>query len=244
MKTTVFTLLLLFFLYGLQAQSCTVRVDSLQGKYSGECKKGKADGMGTAIGVDTFTGSFKNGFPDGAGKYTWHNGDWYNGQWKNGVFEGRGTLYKKDALHPDSLIIISGYWKKGQYTGAYEKPYTITALTNNFNDINFRKLNNTKTEFSIIVKSITSGASTLGDVHLPKPRLTGIQPLLGRFEQQVSDESSSLMHNQYTFRKVSFPFHAIFSFETAGKGENLHTEKIEVEIMEMGNWYLQLSIDN
>jgi hypothetical protein len=244
MKKIAGTLLMLFSLNGLFAQSCAVSVDSLKGQYKGDCKNGKADGIGTATGTDTYTGSFKNGYPDGEGKYSWKNGSWYEGQWKKGLFDGKGTLSKIDESKKDSLIIVSGFWKKGKYTGAVEKPYTITAITNNFNNISFRKLNNTQSEISIVVKCITSGASDVANVHLPKPKLVSMETLKGRFQQQVTDESSSLISNSYTFRQVSFPFHAVFSFETPSMYQNLHVEKIEVEILETGNWYMQLNIDN
>jgi len=227
----------------LSAQSCLVSVAALTGSYTGDCKNGKADGSGTATGNDTYTGNFKNGYPDGEGKYTWKNGNSYDGFWKNGLFEGRGTLKKADDNKADSLIVINGFWKKGKYIGQYEKPYTITALTNNVSDVNTRKLNNTKSEITITVKSITAGGATLSNPVLPKPRLVGIQDILGRFDQQANDESSAVS-NRYTLRGVKFPYHAILSFETAGAAKSLHVEKIEVEIMESSNWFIQVSIDN
>ena|ERR1043165_941939 len=84
------------------SQSCKVYVDSLKGQYTGGCQHGKANGYGTAIGVDTYTGNFKDGYPEGEGKYTWKNGTWYDGNWKRGLFEGNGTFNKIDEAHPDS----------------------------------------------------------------------------------------------------------------------------------------------
>ena len=67
--------------------------DSLQGTYKGTCKNGLANGHGTAIGIDSYTGQFLNGYPEGNGKYTWKNGSWYDGAWKKGVDDGKGTLH-------------------------------------------------------------------------------------------------------------------------------------------------------
>jgi hypothetical protein len=240
---SLFTLLSFFSFYS-RAQSCTVSVAALQGTYTGECKKDKANGKGTATGTDTYTGDFKNGYPDGIGKYTWKNGDWYEGGWKHGQFEGKGILNKYDSSKTDTVIIVNGYWKKNEFIGKYEKPYIITAITNNITNVSIRKLDNTKNEISINVKNITAGASDVEMVSMPKAKLISIQTIMGRFDQQVNNEFVSNVSNSYTLRGVTFPYHAILSFETAGPGKNLHVEKVEVEIMENNNWYIQINIDN
>lgn len=244
MKTMLLVLIVLTSAVTVCAQDCTVSVDSLKGQYTGGCKKGKAAGTGTATGTDTYTGSFKNGYPDGEGKYTWKNGNWYQGQWQHGLFEGKGTLHKTNEGIKDTLIIITGFWKKGKYTGAFDKPYTLTALTNNFSDLSIRKVGKTKAEISIVIKSITSGASDIANLHLPKPRLISVQSVEGKFQHQLNDETSSIINNKYSFQQVTFPFHAVFTFETESQYHNLHTEKIELEILESGDWYLQLNLDN
>ena len=71
--------ILLYFSYffivtPLLSQPCSVSVDSLKGEYNGDCKKGKAEGKGTAVGIDSYKGNFKNGYPNGEGKYIWKNG--------------------------------------------------------------------------------------------------------------------------------------------------------------------------
>ncbi len=243
MKSLIISFALLICVTNAPAQSCIISVATLEGSYTGDCKNGKANGIGTATGTDTYTGNFVNGYPEGEGKYTWKNGNVYDGFWKKGLFEGKGTLKKADDTKTDSLIIITGFWKKGKYIGQYEKPYTVTALTNNISDINTRKLNNTKSEITIAVKSITAGGTTLSTPLLPKPTLIGIQDISGRFDQRADDESSTIS-NRYTLRGVKFPYHAILSFETAGAAKSLHVEKIEVEIQESSNWLIQVSIDN
>jgi hypothetical protein len=249
MKTILCGCCFLLFTAGSFAQSCIVNITALKGTYNGECKKGKAEGMGTATGIDTYTGNFKNGKPDGEGKYTWKNGDWYQGQWSNGVFEGMGTLSKVDDNKIDSLIIITGFWKKGKYRGKYEKPYVVTALTNNISNISTRQVSDTKSEIYVDIKSSTSGGSSLAAATLPKPRLINIQPVEGIFEQQVNDETSSPVTNKYTFRGVKFPFHAIFTFEVTGNGSfetaatGAHRERVEIEIKESGGWLIQVNVE-
>jgi len=234
--------ILIFPVKSLLSQSCKVSVDSLKGVYTGNCDNGKADGKGTATGTDLYTGSFKNGYPDGEGKYTWKNGSWYDGSWKNGLFEGQGVYSKVSNNREDSSVLMTGFWKKGKYLGRYEKPYIAHTLTNNISDLTVRKLNGAGSEIVITVKSITGGASGLSGALLPKSRLTGIQLIEGRFEQQATDETSSPVTNKYILRKVTFPFYAIFSFEATGT--KLQTERVGIEFYENCNWYVQVSVDN
>src|ERR1700674_1110135 len=137
-KQMVLYFIFFFSATGLLSQPCKVSVDSLKGQYTGNCKKGRAEGKGTAVGIDSYMGDFKNGYPDGKGKYIWKNGSWYEGFWKNGLFEGEGTLSKIDK--PDSAVVLTGFWKKGKYIGKYEKPYIVYPITNNISDVNIRKL--------------------------------------------------------------------------------------------------------
>ena len=52
---------------------CKVKIQNLQGQYNGECKKGLANGQGSAKGVDSYTGEFRKGYPHGFGVYTYEN---------------------------------------------------------------------------------------------------------------------------------------------------------------------------
>lgn len=241
MKIILLYLILLFSTIKSFSQTCEVGLEALKGQYDGGCRKGKANGKGIATGIDTYTGYFKNGLPDGEGKYSWKNGDWYEGSWKDGLFSGKGTFSK--AYHaPDSSSIVTGFWEKGKYAGRYEKPYNVQVFTNNISDINVRKINKISPEIVINVKNITGGASNLTYTELPKSRLINIETIQGRFQQQVADETSSKIANIYTLRQVTFPFYAIFSFETTGT--KMQTEKVGIEILENANWDIQVSIDN
>lgn len=153
-KQIVLYFISFFFTTSLLSQPCTVSVDALKGQYTGDCKKGKAGGTGTGIGIDSYTGNFKNGYPDGQGKYTWKNGSWYDGLWKNGLFEGQGTLSNVDNTKPGETVILTGFWMKGKYIGSYEKPYVVRSTTNNINSLNIRKLNSITSEITLSVKNI------------------------------------------------------------------------------------------
>jgi len=223
------------------SQSCEVKADSLKGQYTGGCRKGLANGNGTATGIDSYTGDFKNGYPEGEGKYTWKNGSTYEGSWKHGLFDGKGTLNK--VSNTDKPMVMSGFWKAGKYIGQHEKPYEVHLLTNNISDVNVRKSNDKESVISINVKSITAGSSDEKYVHAPKPELKNIQQIEGRFEQEVDDTSASINSNRYTFRDVTFPFYAIFSFETKNDFK-FDSERFGLELFEDGKWNVQVNIDN
>ena len=57
----------------IMAQStCQVKLDAINVSYTGECKKGYANGHGEAKGEkDSYKGGFKKGLPHGFGIYTW-----------------------------------------------------------------------------------------------------------------------------------------------------------------------------
>lgn len=242
MKKISFCLIIVFMFADLSAQNCTVISDSLKGKYTGDCKKGLANGFGTAMGADTFTGNFKKGLPYGEGKYIWRDGSWYEGNWKNGKRDGIGT-YKTNNTGKDSITLITkGYWKDDKYTGQFEKPYQYELFTNNFSEFNVRKLNSVNDEITLNIKSILGGASSLSKVELPKPRLINVEILEGRFEQRVNDESSSKFANNYILRQVTFPFHAIFSFETDDQKKQVI--RVKLQIFESSSWYVHAVIEN
>lgn len=80
------------------------------GCIKGDCQNGE----GTYIykeGSAKYTGTFKDGQPEGFGVCVFSNGDRYRGQWVAGGFEGKGTLRMQDGTS------VVGYWKGGQFVG-------------------------------------------------------------------------------------------------------------------------------
>ncbi len=223
----------------VDAQECIVNVDSLKGEYSGDCSKGKAHGKGAAKGADTYTGDFKNGYPDGKGKYIWKNGNWYDGSWKKGLFDGEGALYKISA---DSVIITKGFWQKGKYIGKYESPYKVNSQSNAVTGVDIKKNNNELHDITIMVKSLSRASTVQGGGLLPKYRLTDIQIGEGKYDLQIPDERSSPYSNKYQLQRVSFPFRATLVFELVG-GSMPQKNNVSVEILEDGSWFIQVNID-
>lgn len=221
-------------------QNCKVLVDSLIGSYSGECKKGLANGNGSATGRDNYTGHFKNGFPDGNGKYSWKNGDWYEGEWKKGKQNGYGTFFRQNTDPKSKQETITGYFRNGEYLGKYEKPFTTEMLTNNFSSISVKKMNTMVAEITLTVKNTTAGGSTNSQPVLPKSEIKNIQLVQGNFTEMVYDTASQVT-NRYTLRNVIFPFSAVITFERARSVQQVAIAKLELN--ETGNWIIRVDVE-
>lgn len=128
-----------------QGPECQVLIPALAGSYTGECRKGLANGEGVAKGLDKYEGHFFKGKPDGKGTYTWADGSYYEGNWKNGMKEGEGKIVRGDS-------VITGFWKADVYKGKKQMPayrvvtsrnvgrYTITKTADPGNGIRLRLL--------------------------------------------------------------------------------------------------------
>jgi hypothetical protein len=221
----------------LLAQNCIILKDALKGKYEGACSNGMANGKGIATGIDSFIGNFKNGYPDGQGKYIWKNGDWYDGHWKEGEFDGQGIFHNKNFTNKDSCS-LTGYWKKGTYKGKYEKPYIIHAISNGIMDVVVNKVKQKgETIITLTVKCPTGGALSIGtlskEIVMSKIKLTDVLVQAGRIERQKNDEGSSTISNRYEFRKIEYPLYATFYFEG---------EQLQIELLENASYNISISI--
>ncbi len=98
-----------------QQADCKVNLPAISGSYTGECKKGLANGVGVARGVDSYKGEFFKGMPQGKGVYTWANGNYYDGEWKNGKRDGSGKFVAGDSVK-------TGFWKADVYQGVRQGP--------------------------------------------------------------------------------------------------------------------------
>ena len=102
---------ILFFVFvmnGFTQFDCKVLVENLQGQYNGDCKKGLANGEGSAKGIDTYVGSFRKGFPNGFGVYTYENGSNYIGKFRKGLKDGYGL--KNTITEAGDLVQYYGLW--------------------------------------------------------------------------------------------------------------------------------------
>jgi hypothetical protein len=230
MKHAVLILFLLIFSLHSYTQHCDVLMETLKGTYEGACKKGKAEGTGTATGEDSYSGEFKAGLPDGFGKYTWNNGDWYEGHWKKGVKEGRGIMKLAAPNTKDS--VLTGFWKKDQYIGKYEQSYKVHYKTADLIQISVKFEKSNIREIVFTLESTRGGAMGIGR-QLPKPTITNIDVMNGLFINQFS-QTNMPKTNTTTFRGVVYPFRARFS---------IGSELMDIEFFEEGKYVVDIRIN-
>lgn len=149
MKTVlIFTFIALFSncIYGQEIKGPVLKKE-LTGNYDGQLKRGLANGKGIAIGIDSYTGRFSKGLPEGEGTYSFANGDVYKGSFSKGLFSGKGILAIKRA---EGDSIVKGYWEDGKYVG--EKlipPYEISNKTGSVNPSIIRSGDGNKVEIAV-----------------------------------------------------------------------------------------------
>jgi len=133
--------------YSVSAQSdCKVYPSKLTEKYTGECKKGLAQGQGKAQGIDMYEGEFRKGYPNGVGTYTWKNGNVYVGEFKKGQKEGKG-VFTFQMNGKDSTTV--GYWRSDEYIGKDNKPPYRVMEEVSVDRISFRHSDSDRDEISI-----------------------------------------------------------------------------------------------
>ena len=205
-----------------QDADCKVLADSLKGTYTGECKNGKANGAGKAVGIHSYDGEFKSGLPEGKGKYTWTNGDFYYGSWKKGLKDGKGELHR---FENGKESLITGYWKKDNYRGEYENPYVIANVTSEIGRVQVSKMSENEASVSVTVESLISNQSASSSPFQTGTVMTAHQVTRGSY---MSKSSSALTNKEVTiFRGIVFPFRCTFNFGAS---------MIEIEFFEKGAW--------
>lgn len=223
MTKLITTALLLMTLYS-EAQDCMVEIEALKGKYEGECKKGKANGKGMAIGTDSYEGEFRNGYPDGAGKYTWKNGNCYEGTWKKGEIDGQGTMHYSLITGGDSTV--TGFWKKGQYVGKYKNLYSVYSRSHSVSNITFKKNKDNTNEVTIHSKYGSNSSVPIG-------AWGDMEIINGSFALKESiDDVPGLRIIRY--RAVVFPFRVKITYAI--------NQVLEFEIFEAGNWTTEIEL--
>ena len=225
-KFTTMKWLILFFLMIVitnnswaQNSDCKVLHKAIEGTYEGGCDKSKANGQGKAAGTDSYEGTFKNGLPEGYGKYIWHDGHYYVGLFKKGNKEGKGDMYYEAADGSDSTI--SGYWKKDKYVGEYEKSFELIASSTNVLKVDCNFSDAPGENIVINVHQLTNATGFNGVSMISY--VTSISPIQGTFlthnMQMLSNSSIT------TVRQVVFPFKAIFYLSNGEQAQILFNNK-------------------
>ncbi len=123
MFTGLLSILLVLTLNLHAQEDCKVLSKALDGEYTGDCKKGLAQGIGEAKGIDTYKGEFKKGLPHGTGTYIWAGGNSYEGGFRDGMKDGKGKMVFRKENETDS--IVTGYWSKDDYVGLTLMGYEV-----------------------------------------------------------------------------------------------------------------------
>jgi len=218
MKKIVLIYCFCFTAISLSAQDCKVLLKNINQTYTGDCKKGKADGNGTATGVDQYTGSFKKGYPDGKGVYTFKDGSVFKGTFKKGKREGEGIMTYKIAAAQDSLV--EGFWKKDSYVGRYEKPYKKIDNSPNVTAVRFTNIDKNQQKVRLYIRKD----------NFPVPNsMANIVVHHGTFKDIRNQKDYVELTN------VTFPL----KFRATYQGNF-----IEVELFQAGLWNVQMTIEN
>ncbi len=203
-------------------ETCKVLKAEISGEYSGKCKNGLAHGKGIARGIDTYEGKFKDGLPDGIGKYTWSNGEIYEGGWNEGKKEGEGKFYYKVS---GSDSVRHGIWENDVYIH--------TILPKAFNILRSASVS------SYSFRRITDGSSILFNItqnHSPTSAYSNF------FLSTISGNAFTVGQKN-GLENIIFPFkcRVTFSILNAYKSGVISVE-FEFEITNQGAWELTLNI--
>jgi len=214
LKNVTFLLILLTFIfYQGKTQDCKVLLEDIAGQYEGDCKKGLANGEGTAKGKDTYTGEFNKGLPHGSGKYTWQNGDIYEGEFKKGLKDGEGKLLVK--LPDGEFKEQTGFWKDDEYIGEYESPYDLIFRSSGVLSVRVNETANPQNDGNALFVEIQHKGRTQ-----PSPDF-GLNVINGNFQSRFP------VGNSTKILVATFPF----GFTISYMGET-----VEIQIYKAASW--------
>ncbi len=232
----IFILLFIIISYHISAQDCKVKLNNLVGFYKGECKNGVANGEGEAIGVDSFTGNFANGYPHGHGRYVAVKENYvYLGNFVKGKKIGKGTLTIHRANLADS--IVDGYWKNDNYIGSYPYPYRVTGKSGLVQTVIISADNQQGTDNTIVIEVTSENAGNLSITqNVRKPELKNISVIEGSYTN-INKVESQGTRNYYYLLNVSYPFKASLLVDQS---------QADIEINQPGSWkvYVKLRFDD
>lgn len=205
--------------FTIQAQdTCKVLTENLKGFYEGGCKKGLANGIGKAKGIDSYSGSFKKGYPNGHGSYIWANGAFYEGNWKMGARDGEGKYtYSENGEKKE----LNGIWRNDKYVGVKPKP-PIIMQKRNVTGISFvRAIDGDK----ITIKILQSGIAH------------SVDDLFADGSSGYQNINGSLL----VFEKCEFPFTCIMTYKSWNQLKTiLYDRSVQFEILQSGNWEVKI----
>lgn len=217
-------LLLFLNIDNTKQEGCEVLMETLALEYEGECKKGLAHGIGKAFGSHSYEGTFKKGWPDGTGTYTWANGNLYKGDFKSGLKDGKGELLIRRLGQADS--VVTGYWERDKFIGKYRTAYSVGSKRNVMRT-RFVHMSDTPNQVEILVQR------------------NGLPIGVGQF--QASADQAPLFENSPSLRaftRVVYPLtNAIINFTAPSQLNSYQLDcELNFEIYREGHWRVFIEI--
>jgi hypothetical protein len=212
------------------SQTCAVEPALLRGVYTGDCKKGKAHGKGKAVGIDTYEGEFKKGWPDGKGTYLWSNGNSYTGMFVKGLRDGEGLMKYKRSGIADS--VVEGFWKKDAYAGKFDQPYKIYFKSKSITEIEVEHKTTFYNEIVFFVTNTSGGAQSYSG-SMPRMKVDDIQMLTGAMGL-ISHNTNHAKKTETRLTNMILP---------ARMKVIMGSEEIEIEFREAGSYVINIRIN-
>lgn len=210
-------------------QPCEVLLPSIAESYEGYCKDGKAHGLGVASGLHAYEGKFINGYPDGEGTYSWRENRTYVGDWRRGKQNGFGILtYEENG----QTMTASGFWYEGELAVVAEenKPYRLL------------------TQRGVVSATVRKDGVDYGNTIKIAIKRNGedVQNILSDL---TIDYSSGTLTNppgsnfgqDFQITGVSYPMELVVNYKIPNlMNTSLITNNVRLEIIEPGNWLVNL----
>lgn len=221
MRNVLIVLLLAFSTAIIAQNECKVLLEDLSGNYEGDCRKGLAHGKGKAVGIDSYSGKFKKGYPEGRGTYNYADGSFYKGEFKKGRREGKGryVFYTDEGKKMEQ----DGYWEDDRYIGPKKiKPYKVK-MRRNIDRYTISRINDGN-DIRIFLKQNGRNNPTISNLMIN-----------GSSGQEMSVSS------YLGFKNVEFPFTCKLRYTTQNKLQTSSYEVLfEFEIIKPGKWNVNL----
>ncbi len=215
---------LLFFSYKSYAQevNCEVKQEEIKGTYTGTCLNGKANGPGKSVGIDMYEGDFKDGYPDGYGRYIWRNKNHFEGKFKKGKLDGSGEMHYITNTNQDS--VVTGFWKKNKYIGLYESAYIVHTHSTKLTKVECRVTSKKGDDIYITIRQLLGSGVIIPDI----VTISNISVVRGTYYTQ---NTSKLTNGSTTrIQDILFPFRAIFTLSNGEQTEISFFETAEYDV--------------
>lgn len=205
-----------------QNKNCKVLIQSISQDYKGGCSNGLANGKGEAKGEDSFVGIFKDGFPNGKGKYTFQNGNFFEGNWNMGKKEGEGKFVY---FISGKKMVQKGFWLNDEYAGITD-PKESFVVTNKIN-VPYYNFTKREDDQNKLIFSMTSA---------------NVKYVPSKFNIKTSSGTTLYGLKELIISDFKLPFHCEIEYILIKSGVAINCN-FTFDITKSGNYELQLIND-